>query len=204
MAALDTAPDVLAREPLPEPAADTADHRRRLLDAMAHAVAAKGYAAVTIADLAAAARVSKRSFYEHFADKADCFIALYEAASTQSLQVLREAIDPAQDWHRQVERALTAYLGTLACNPPLLRTLFVDIVALGPPGLAARRRTSQRFADFIVEVTGRTLPATLAVALVGGIHEWVLQAIEQDRVQQLPELVAPAARLVRAVADSRD
>ncbi|HSW05560.1 TetR/AcrR family transcriptional regulator [Aquabacterium sp.] len=185
-------------------AADTlspTDHRRRLLDAMAHAVASKGYAAVTIADLAAEARVSKRSFYEHFADKAACLVALYEAASRQSLDVLRQAIDPQRDWHQQLEQALTAYFGTLACNPPLLRTLFVDIIALGPTGLAARRANAQRLADFIVQVAGPELPPELAVALVGGIHEWVLQAVEQERVAQLPELVGPAAQLVRAVVD---
>ncbi len=177
------------------------DHRRRLLDAMAHAVAGKGYAAVTIADLAAEARVSKRSFYEHFADKADCLIALYEAASRQSLDVLRKAIDQRRDWHAQCEQALAAYFGTLACNPPLLRTLFIEIFALGPAGLAARRRSSQHFADFIVEVVGPGLAMAQAVAIVGGIHEWVLQAVESNRVAELPQYVAPAARLIRAVVD---
>lgn len=179
----------------------TEDHRHRLLQAMGQAVAHKGYAAVTIADLAAEARVSKRSFYEHFADKAECLVALYEAASRQSFEVLRQAIDPRRDWHQQVEQALKAYFETLACNPPLLRTLFIEIIALGPAGLAARRRTTERFADFIVSVVGGGLPRAQAVAIVGGIHEWVLEAVEADRVAELPALVAPAARLVRAVVD---
>jgi AcrR family transcriptional regulator len=177
------------------------DHRRRLLDAMAHAVAGKGYAAVTIADLAAEARVSKRSFYEHFTDKADCLVALYEAASRQSLDVLRNALDPTRDWHAQVEQVMTVYFETLSLNPPLLRTLFIEIIALGPDGLAARRRTTQHFADFIVAATGGALPHAQAVAIVGGIHEWVLQAVEEQRVAQLPQLAGPAARLVRAVVD---
>jgi AcrR family transcriptional regulator len=180
------------------------DHRRRLLDAMARAVATKGYAAVTIADLAAEARVSKRSFYEHFNDKADCLVALYEAASRQSLDVLRQAIDRRRDWHAQCEQALAAYFATLACNPPLLRTLFIEVFALGPPGLAARRRSTQRFADFIVEVVGPGLAPEQAVAIVGGIHEWVLQAVEQDRVAELPHYVGPAGRLIRAVVDHTD
>src|SRR5690606_31573787 len=56
---------------------DAAEHRRRLLDAMAVVVARKGYADATIADLAAEARVSRRTFYEHFQTKAQCLIALY-------------------------------------------------------------------------------------------------------------------------------
>ncbi len=179
------------------------DHRHRLLDAMARSVAAKGYAAVTIADLAAEARVSKRSFYEHFSDKAGCFIALYEAASLNSLRVLRDAIDARRDWHTQVEQALRAYLGHLAGNPALLATLFVDIMALGPAGLAARRRSTQRFADFIVAVAGPALGGEQAVAIVGGIHEWVLEAVELGRIDRLPSLATPGARLVRAVIDGQ-
>lgn len=182
---------------------EISDHRHRLLDAMARSVAAKGYAAVTIADLAAQARVSKRSFYEHFSDKADCFIALYELASLNSLRVLRDALDARRDWHTQVEQALGAYLGHLAGNPALLATLFVDIMALGPAGLAARRRSTQRFADFIIAVAGPALGAEQAVAIVGGIHEWVLDAVERGRIDHLPALAAPGARLVRAVIDGR-
>jgi len=39
------------------------------------------------------------------------------------------------------------------------------------------------------------------VAVFGGIHEWVLQAVEQQRIDGLPTLAAPGARLVRAVID---
>lgn len=183
------------------------DHRHRLLQAMAETVAAKGYAAVTIADLASAARVSKRSFYEHFSDKPACFIALYESASLATLKVLREALDPRRDWHDQVEQALAAYLACLARNPALLATLFVEIMGLGSEGLAARRRSTERFADLIIEVVRASgqhdLGREQAVAIVGGIHEWVLQAVESQRVPDLPRLAAPGARLVRAVLDAR-
>lgn len=182
-------------------ATETSDPRRRLLDALATVIAAKGYAATTIADLAAEAHVSKRSFYEHFDDKAQALIALYDAATHQSYEVLRRAIDPARDWHDQLDQALAAYFDCLARRPQLLRTLFVEIMALGPPGLAARRRHSSAFADFIVSVAGPSLPRPLALAIVGGIHEWVLQAVEQDAVATLPALVAPASQLVRAVVD---
>jgi AcrR family transcriptional regulator len=186
------------------------EHRRRLLDAMSHTVATKGYADTTIADLAAAARVSRRTFYEHFDDKAQCLIALYDAASTQALEVLRGAIDPKRDWHDQVEAALGAYLATLADNPKLLRTLFIEILGLGAPGLSARRRANRQIARFIVDVVDgpgakppRTQPLgeALALGIVGAINELVLQAIEEDRVERLAELTPIAARLARSVID---
>jgi len=183
-----------------EPLAGAHQHRGRLLEGMAIAVARKGYGDTTIADIVREASVSRRTFYEHFATKADCLVALYEAASHNALQVLRDAIDPRHDWEVQVERALRAYLEAMASNPVLLRTLFVEILHLGPEGLAARRRVHQEIADYMLDVVGRgRVTPELAMAVVGGIHELVLQAIEQGRVERLAELTPTASRLVRAV-----
>src|SRR3954469_21863677 len=96
------------------------EHYARLLQGMAHAVAAKGYADTTIADIVREAAVSRRTFYEHFATKADCLVALYEAASRHPLRVMREAIDPGHDWQAQVEHALGAYFSCMAMDPVLM------------------------------------------------------------------------------------
>lgn len=184
-----------------------AEHRSRLLDGMARAVGAKGYADTTIADIVREAGVSRRTFYEHFADKAACLIALYEAASGHALTVLRDAIDPDIDWHQQASQALQAYLGALARNPVLLRTLFIEILGLGPAGLAARRRANQQLADLMLDVINRAaqggfgpvaMQPAMAMAVVGGINELVLECIEQDRVAELSQLVQPATALLQA------
>jgi AcrR family transcriptional regulator len=185
------------------------EHRGRLLEGMAHAVAEKGYASTTIADIVREAGVSRRTFYEHFAGKAECLVALFEAASHNALKVLRGAIDPSHPWQTQVERALAAYLEGMASNPVLLRTLYVEILGLGLEGLAARRRVNQEIADFMLAVVnggsrrGPPLSAQMAMAVVGGINELVLECIEQDRVDRLVELVGPAAQLVRAATGER-
>ena len=184
------------------------DHRTRLLQGLAQSVATKGYADTTIADIVREAGVSRRTFYEQFDDKPAALIALYESASRRGLQVLKEAIDPARDWQTQVDQALSAYLGSLAQNPVLLRTLFVEILGLGATGLAARRRVHDQMADFMLDVinAGREparLERPMALAVVGGIHELVLQAIEQDRAQALPDLSAAAGRLLLAVVQGR-
>lgn len=182
------------------------EHRRRLLEGMARAVSAKGYADTTIADIVREASVSRRTFYEHFSTKADCLLALYEAASHNALQVLRDAIDAEHDWHTQVERALSAYLGGMAASPVLMRTLFIDILGLGAQGLAVRRRVNREIADFMLAAINGSqgeagpLSPRMAMAVVGGITELVLEYIEADRVAHLLELVEPCSRLVRAVA----
>lgn len=186
----------------------SAEHRHRLLEGMALAVASKGYGDATIADIVREASVSRRTFYEHFSTKAECLIALYEAASLGALNVLRDAIDPEHEWQMQAEQAMAAYLGCLAQNPVLMRTLFVEILGLGMNGLAARRRVNQQIAMFMRSVInndrnksrrGPVLSEEMAMTVVGGINELVLQAIEQDRVSELQSIAKPAIRLLRAV-----
>ena len=117
--------------------------------------------------------------------------------------MLSDAIDPSHGWEEQVERALGAYLGCMSLNPVLMRTLFIEILGLGAEGLAARRRVNQEIADYMLGVVnaGRAekLSPQLAMAVVGGIHELVLQAIEDGKVTELPELTKTATRLVKAV-----
>ena len=188
---------------MPDSPESTRAHRTRLLEGMAQVVSRKGYGDTTIGDIVAAASVSRRTFYEHFDSKAECLVALYGAASHHALKVLREAIDPAHEWRTQVEAALRAYLGFLASNPVLVRTLSIEILHLGAEGLAARRRVNREFADFIMRTVnggGRAaITPQLAMAIVGGINELVLEYIEQDQVAQLAGLVEPASRLVHSV-----
>ena len=195
MTFIDTAPEALI-----EP-------RARLLQGMARAVAGKGYAETTIADIVREASVSRRTFYEHFADKLECLIALYETASGNTIDVLRAAVKPDSDWEAQVEQAMAAYFGVLMRSPVLLRTLFVEMPGLGGPGLAARRRANQQLAKLLLDVVNNRpgqrrrkapLQPLMAMAVVGGINELVLQFIEQGRTEQLQELTEPASALLRA------
>ena len=180
------------------------EHRSRVLEGMAHAVSRKGYGETTIADIVAEASVSRRTFYEHFSSKAECLVALYEASSRNALKVLREAIDPRHGWQAQVDNALRAYLDCMGASPVLVRTLFIEILHLGPEGLAARRRVNAEIADFILKLVNegageKAITRDMAMAIVGGINELVLEYIEQDKVGRLGELVGPASRLVHLV-----
>ena len=97
----------------------------------------------------------------------------------------------------------------MAQSPVLMRTLFIEILGLGPEGLESRRKVTTDIADFILQVVNgqdgrkgdKPLSPDMAMAIVGGINELILQSIEQDRVAQLTELVAPGSRLVRAVTE---
>ena len=93
-----------------------AGHRARLTAGLATAIAEKGYAAVTIADVVRVARVSKRTFYEHFPDKEACFLALYAETSDELLELIahrrRRGRRPVGRAHpRRRERVLRARRG---------------------------------------------------------------------------------------------
>ena len=179
------------------------EHRARLLQAMATVAAAQGLAATSIAAVVAEAGVSKRTFYEHFADKDACFLELYRASSASALRTLRESVQPERPWQDQVEFALGAYLAHLASGPQLIRMLFVEIHQLGDTGAAVRREVMQHLADYMLEtinVERDVLSPTMAMAAVGGIQELVLQAIEQGEAAQLERLGPSASAVVRLLA----
>jgi AcrR family transcriptional regulator len=188
----------------PEP-----EHRTRLLQAMGSSAADRGFAATTIADIVREAGVSKRTFYEHFASKEACFLALYRAVSASALRTLSESVRPEKPWHHQIETALNAYFGHLSAGPRLLRTLFVEIHHLGGEGAAVRREVMQHLADFLLQTVNHpsggaaaspALSPTMAMAAVGGINELVLMAIERGEAEQLTRLTPAASEIVRALA----
>src|SRR3954469_9338582 len=153
--------------------------RGRMLAAMAGAVAEKGYGAVAVADVIARAGVSRKTFYEHFENKEECFLAAYDAGVELMLGAIDAAIADAGSEPLSIARAGTArYLETLAANPAFARTFLVEVLAAGPRALGRRARVHARFADQLATIhraaggRGDTSPAVFR-ACVGAIHEVV-------------------------------
>src|SRR5690242_1893989 len=74
------------------------NQRERMLLAVAESVAEQGYATTTVADIIARARLSRRTFYEHFADKEECFLAAYDTVAGQLLSAVGQAYEQAEGW----------------------------------------------------------------------------------------------------------
>ena len=116
-----------------------ASQRGRLLDAMAEVVAERGYAATTVADVIGAAGVSRKTFYEHFRDKEDCFLAAYDAGVDLLLGAVRDAGETGGDLIERARARTRRYLETLAAEPAFARTFLIEVAAAGPAALAYRR-----------------------------------------------------------------
>jgi len=183
-------------------------HRERIVAGMIAAVGERGFAATTITDVVRHARVSRRTFYEHFADKEACFLAAYDAVADAILTAIEGAAAEQDDWRERLLAGVRAYLEGLAQQPTLARVFTVDILSAGPAALGRRRAVLRRFAASLraqVDAAvvgggpGRRIDGVAALALAGAIHELVLEALEDERADELPALERPIADLVTAV-----
>jgi AcrR family transcriptional regulator len=189
--------------------AAAAGHRTRLTDGLATAIAEKGYAAATIADVVAHAHVSKRTFYEHFADKEACFLALYSETTDALLALIgAEVAHAGGGWHERLATAARAYFERVAAEPALIRTGLIEIQAAGPAARALRRDVQRRYADMLRALSDEAaaedpavtpLSPVLATAVVGGIDELMLEAVERGQEHRMAELADAAIELIRAV-----
>jgi AcrR family transcriptional regulator len=186
------------------PTAAPADEvRARILGAMAALVAAKGYAAVTIDDLARGARISKRTFYDHFADKHACFLAAYDAAADAVYAVVEQAAAaPGSAWRARVDAVIGTYLKALAARPEMTRVFHVEILAAGPEALDRHLAVNLRYAALLRRIVReggeRRLGQPMAIALLGAVHELVLHAIAEGRTRGLPARASTVRPLIDA------
>ncbi len=180
----------------------SASQRTRLLEAVGRAVAEKGYAAATIDDIVRGAGVSKKTFYEHFRDKLDCFLAAYEAASDELLTRLREAQSSPEGWLERTRAGITAYLRWLAAEPALARVFLIEVAAAGPVAAERRERLRDRYADVLRELQDDaraeipalpTLPPEVFHALVAAVDELVVRRIRESGAAALAGAGAGAA-----------
>jgi AcrR family transcriptional regulator len=189
-----------------------AGQRERMLEAMCRAVAAKGYAKVTVADVVGQANVSRSTFYEQFTDKEDCFLQAYEEGAGKIIREVGVTVvqSGAEDWHERIRIGMTRYLEVLAADPDLARSLLVDVLGAGPKAVALRRKVFSNFVDLYrpaarsdspADVALRSVPEPFFRALVGGISELVQEHIVTEGAESLPELTDTLIQLGFAIVD---
>lgn len=182
-----------------------ASQRARMLGAMARAVAAKGYARTVVADVLAGAGVSRETFYQHFRDKEDCFVAAYDHAVESLLASVTgafadaDAADGAADPLARFDRAIAAYLGRMASDEALARVFLIDVYAAGPRALARRVEVFDRFVTAIAAIFGARRPRErlVAEALVGALSSMVTMRVAAGQTPELPGLRKPIVEVAR-------
>jgi AcrR family transcriptional regulator len=169
-----------------------------MLEAMVQAVAEKGYARVVVADVIARAGVSRKTFYEQFANKEECFLAAYDAGVDQLLAAIDGALATvAPDWLAAARGAVETYLETMAASPAFARAFLIEALGAGPAALERRDIVQGRFADQLAAIHRRARadipdipelgPHTFRAA-VGAVNELVTAHVLERGADTLPEL----------------
>jgi AcrR family transcriptional regulator len=184
------------------------DRQRARLFAAASAVFARGgYADATAEAIAREAGMSKATFYEHFNNKEDCIVALFDAAIETVLRTMREAAAAHVDVDTatRVRTTLGAFLGTLARYPEESQTLLVEIVGAGPRAMERRDRALDAVAAFIDDLnrgdaergaTPRLASPDDAYAITGAVVELASRQIRTGVPGHIHELEPIVERLI--------
>jgi AcrR family transcriptional regulator len=159
--------------------------RARILTAMAEVSAERGAGNVTVAHVVERAGVSRRTFYELFLDREDCFLAAFDEALARAGRCIRSSCDPdASSWVERVRGALVALLSFLEAERGAGLLLIVGSLGAGKNALARRQDGIAQMIDFIDEgriesKKGAELPPLTAEGIVGGalavLHARILE-----------------------------
>lgn len=170
--------------------------RDRLMNGFASAIAEKGYIETTIADIVRHARVSKRTFYQHFVDKKDCLLYCYYETSLNTLTGVQAAVDHARDLsddlQQHIQHGITAFLTYMRAQPRYMQILMSEVLLVDQNGIQLRRDVMNRFSHLLQsvvmglpfsEIQFDRQPPLIATAMVGAINELVLVAFEHNQAE---------------------
>lgn len=165
---------------------------------MVDAVAEKGYVRVSVADVIERAGVSRKTFYEQFTNKQDCFLAAYDAGVDRLLAAIDDAMAaPAAGWLDAARRAVEVYLAAMAASPAFARAFLIEALGAGPEALARRDVVQERFAAQLAAIHRRAradIPEIPSVgphtfrAAVGAVNELVTAHVLEHGADTLPSL----------------
>lgn len=199
----------VAPQPLPRgrhglaPEDVRASQHARLIAAMLKLVAEQGYAATSVAQIAAEARVSPNAFYDFFDNKVACFLAVCDDGGAELLAEMTRAQHP--DWRTAVRHGTETYLTWWRDRPELSHAYFLGLPLAGERAQAQRASMYERFRAMFDGVALRAraeepgLPPFSPLAarvIVAGITDVVAEEVRQGRVARLTDLGDEISRMV--------
>lgn len=174
----------------------THNQRERLIAGIAEAIAENGYAGTTIAHITRHAAVSRRTFYEHFSSKDQCFVAAYDTVMEELRGRVGDAFDHEDEWPQAVKAGIGAMLAFLAAEPNLARLCMVEALVAGPVVVERYDAAIKSFVPYFQsgregrskEVLDRLSPTT-EEALVGGMVSLISRRIIAGKTAELETLL---------------
>jgi AcrR family transcriptional regulator len=168
--------------------------RARIIAALAQETVEKGYQGVTVSAIVKRAGIARKTFYENFSSKEECFLATQEQAMSTALKRVVEAAGTHEDWPQRVRAGLTAFLDYVETEPALARTCMVEALSAGPAAVKYHEESQQAFVSLLrlgrdVSSSGSELPEALEEAIVGGVFWIVYQRLVAAEAKAVPALL---------------
>jgi AcrR family transcriptional regulator len=198
----------------PPPEVRLPRQRQRLLGAAAAEFAEHGYTGASSESISRRAGMSKATFYEHFANKQECIIALFDVAAAEVARAMSAAAREVEGEEAlpRIRASTRAFLTSLAEHPEYAQTLLVEIIGAGPAAAQRRDQIMQLFADRLDAdnaaaaergLIGRFASPYDAFAIVGAITELVSRQVRLGEPQNVLELAPVIDRLIAGVLAGR-
>jgi AcrR family transcriptional regulator len=158
---------------------------------MIEVVSERGYPETRVVDVIGVAGVSRKTFYELFDSKEDCFLAAYDVLLDNLLGDAGNAFESKSGapWAERISAALETLLDHLSAHPEEARFAIVEVLAAGPKALARRDAALRQFTGFLESGRSETsveLPGITALSIAGGINELLYSEILHGAVATLP------------------
>lgn len=185
------------------PAHAASDRRRRLLEATARLAFADGYAALTVARIASAARVPRAAFYANFECKRDALLAAQTQALQDGMAAAAAAYSPLAPWPERVWQAGAALLSSVAGNRDYAHLDFVESYAAGEAAIRRRHQNHMAFAMFMEDgyrhlPQTRVLPPVCLEAITGGVFGLMRRQVVAGKTERMLSLLPAAAYTILA------
>ena len=175
--------------------------RSRMLHSAAQVVSEYGYGQMSVARVTGRARVSRRTFYDVFVDREDCFLAVFDDTVAQVAERVIAVYTRERGWREQVRSALSALLEFLDDEPEVRSLLIVDALGAGPRVLARRAEIVERLGSELQRAgsaahTGHAVPALTGEGVIGAVLSVIHTRLLQQRPGPLVDLVNPLMGMI--------
>jgi AcrR family transcriptional regulator/DNA-binding MarR family transcriptional regulator len=175
--------------------------RARLVLAAAEVIEEVGYARMTVSLVITRARVSRTTFYDLFASREDCFVAVLEGAVERATRLAGDSYAQQTSWRKGMRAAVAAILALIDAEPGLARVCVIETLAGGPRILSLRMRLMREIADALDLGRGeptslRDPPAITAEACAGGLAAVLHNKLSEGSEQQLIALLGALMSMI--------
>jgi AcrR family transcriptional regulator len=168
----------------------TESRRQLILAAMVRVVGDKGYKETSVADVIAAANTSRTTFYKHFEDKHDCFLAAYEMLVEEVFAQILANCDGRQPWLTRVTSGLSTIVELFAVDPALARTAVVEVAAAGADARQLHWDAIARLTEYLDPgrelAPGKELPENISLMSAGAVSGLIFDELLAGRAAELP------------------